>query len=167
MKNKFFALFDAEPEALGGGATPSSTAAPAAEAAAAPEKPGFLQTVLANVQSKTALLTELESFKTRATAAESQVITLTAELATANQELATLRSEREQIQTALEATKAEVKDVDFKAAQKVASLGFDVESLPAPSAALPDTVESITAQLEKETDNNKRWELAQKLAALN
>ena len=129
-------------------------------------KPGLLESIRANLQTKAALLSERDTYLARATAAEAQVADLTARLDAAESELQTLRSEREEIANTLETVQAEVTTVETAAAQQVASMGFDAAALPAAETE-PETKETLLARLAAETDNNKRFALAEKINALD
>ena len=177
MKDRI--LFHADPEALGGnGAAAAETVAePAAAAsdgiepaAAAAEETqqagGFLQNVLAAVSSKASLIAEREELSSRLSAAEQAVGTLTAELNEAREKVEALTQERAAIEQALNAARDQAAGEDEKAAVIVASLGYQgTEDLPA-AAAEPETKEALLARLEAETDNDKRWELAQRINAM-
>ncbi len=167
--NRF--LRSAEPEALGGGGsvaapaeTPAAAAAPAAEEA---KPPGLLEQVRASLQSKGTLLADRSAALTRAELAEGQLEGAQAELTTLRAENATLKAERDEISALLSTAKAEKQEVDLATAVQVAGLGFDAAALPAAEVAPAETRAGLVAQIEKETDNNKRWELTERLEALN
>lgn len=178
MKPKFTALFTTATEfTTGGGAAteaPAETPAAAIETPAAAEvpaaeteKPGFLQTVLATVKDKASLVSERDAYLARATAAENKIIDLTSRLAASEDSLTALQVERLAIEQALKDAKVETLTVEKKAAQIVAANGFEPEALPAAAAGEIETRESLEASLAKETDKTKRWEIAEKLNALN
>jgi len=172
-------LFNAEPEALGGGAAPASniialSAAPVAEAPAAAEpavpvaavEPSLLEKVKASIQSKGTLLATADAATLRAETAEAEVLTLRSQLSTLHSQLSTLQTERAGIEAALVTAKAENQAVDTAAASQVAALGFEAAALPAANSAPEPTKAELEAKLAEATDNNTRFDLAAQLNAL-
>lgn len=145
--------------------------------AAAVEKPGLLDQVVGSLQSKGALVQRATTAETQVAALTGENTTLKATLATVQAENATFRAERAQMQAALDGAQAETaqavavnKDVDLKAAQIVAGIGLNAETLPAADSALPDTEASLNAQLkvaQAAKDDKAIWEISGKLLDLN
>ena len=135
--------------------------------AAAEAKPGFLDNVFAALQSKTVLLGEVSTFRTRAETAEADLATATADLTAARDELAALKAERAAIAARLASVEQETASAEEAAAKIVATIGFKAEELPAAEAEPPATKEQLVAQLETEKDNNKRYALAAQINSMN
>lgn len=189
MKPKFTFLFTAADtntptgagavaEATPAETTPAAEApAPAAETpavqaavptAAAEEKPGFLQTVLASVQDKGKLAHDLQSVRVQLVNTESQLTLANTELQKLRTENQSLLLERTQIQTALQSAQADKQTVEIAAADVVASLGFTPATAAAlPAAAEPQTspIEALEKQYAAETDPVKKFEIAQSIRA--
>lgn len=154
--------------ASGGGASVETPAAPAAEAAPATAEtpaPTFLQTVLAGLKDKGALAAENTSLLQRAEKADAEILTLQGQIVTLQSELNTLRGERQQIEGALKEAQTAKTTVEAAAAAEVATIGFPAAQLPE-SAKAGETREELEAQLAAETDNNRRYALAEKINAL-
>lgn len=163
----------------GGGASNVIPLAPAADAPAAeapaaePPKATLLEGVLGAMQSKGALVAQLNDLKGKITAADAEVITLKAaveskdgEITKLRAELATLNGERAQIQAALEASQKEVRTVEDAAIVQIGALGFSAEKLPEAAAEdAEQTVEALEKQLAAETDPKRIFTLNQQLEA--
>jgi chromosome segregation ATPase len=155
-------------------ATPIESAAaetPAAEtvtpSAAVEAKPGFLDNVIAALQTKTSLLAEVSTYKTRAETAEAALEEASADLTAARAELAIFTAERARIAEQLTAAQAETASAETAAAKIVATIGFKPEALPAAEAEPPATKEQLVSRMETEADNRKRWELAKQINEMN
>lgn len=184
MKPKHLPLFSAAATDLaeGGGASVSAPAvetAPAAadtqseesplagQSAAEPAvKPTLLEQIHASVRSKATLLSENAALKTRAETAEGELTGLRAQLTDLTSQLTALQSERAEITQTLEQAVAANTTIEEKAADIVASTGFEAASLPAGVKA-GETKEELTAELSATQDNKRRWEIAEKLNSMN
>jgi len=144
-----------------------ATETPAAAAVEQETKPGLLERISASLQTKTALLAEVATFRSRAEAAEEALATATVDLTAARERLAALEAERAQITAQLATVEAESATAELAAAKIVATIGFPAAELPAAESEPPETKEQLVAKLETEPDNNKRYALAAKINAMN
>jgi chromosome segregation ATPase len=189
MKNRFAPLFSATPDALGGngaaatGETATAAAplavvtaeaaagddAPAAPAVAAEAetKPGYLETIRASLQSKASLLSERDTFLTRATAAEAELKDAKASITTLTAERDTLRAEKAEIEKMVSELSTEKASVELAAAREVAAMGFDAAKLPAADSTVPETKESLEAAITTEKNAKKRHEMALRLLEMD
>lgn len=145
------------------------SAAPEAPAAAVEQetKPGLLERISASLQTKTGLLAEVATFRSRAETAEAALEEATADLTAARTRLAALETERTAIEKQLDSIKAESTAAEVTAAKIVATIGFKAEDLPAAESEPPATKEQLLAQLSTEPDNTKRYQLAEQINAMN
>lgn len=130
-------------------------------------KPGLLERISASLQTKTGLLAEVATFRTRAETAEASLAEATADLTAARDELTTLRTERAAIAAQLATVEKETATAEVTAAKIVASIGVSTETLPEAAAELPPTKEQLVSRMEAEPDNRKRWELAKQINEMN
>jgi len=174
MKPRPF-LRSAEPADLGGNG-PSAVVLPVEEAPAAAVaeetpaaavEPTFLQRASAAFASKSAILAERDTFRTRAETAEAESLTLRAQVLDLGTQLAAVLAEREEISALLDTATAENQAVEAAAASQVAALGFEPAALPSASAAPEETRATLVAQIEKETDPKKLWALTERYEALS
>ena len=176
-------LFTAATElASGGGASVSTETAPEAAAAAeaAPEpapapaaaepvsvtEPTFLEKVSAGLKDKAALVNENIALKARAEKAESDNLALISRLDGLLAEITDLREERAKIAAALTTAETAAVTVEEAAAAQVAAIGFEAAALP--DGVKPgETKEELQAELDRTTDDKRRYELAARIWELS
>ena len=135
--------------------------------AAAPREPNLIEKAFAVAQSKGSLLAKANEAALRAEKAEGDLATVRAELTQVKTELATLKTERAEIEKALNASQAEATTVEQKAADIVASTGVPAVTLPSTAGGGTETEDELMAQMQAETDPQKRFKINQKINALN
>lgn len=160
----------AEPEATELSEAPLPTSHPAPGTASADadanREPTLLERASAAVKSKGALLAENNDLRAKIHAAKDAADFATTELQRLTAENAQLAADLQARVDELAAIEAALKSTEEAAADIVATtVGIPAESLPE-SAKPGETVEELQAQLAAEKDNDRRYEIASRIARM-
>ncbi len=158
-------------------AAESPAALETAPAAAVPvEEPrelSILERATAAFQSKSSLLARATAAEGDLAQARESIASQAVEIAALQVKNAALLADRDQahadlaqIRKLLDAAEADAATAEERALDIVATTGLRAADLPAASADIQETVESLTAKMNAATDPKVRWDLARQISAL-